>query len=127
MQRLIFLFVLLCFALAVAGQNVTIQKSADVVVIRGKSYYLHTVQPGQTLFSLCKAYGVSLEEVKAMNDKKDDNLSLYEVLKIPFVESGVQQDNKYSWHRVERGETIYSIARRFKLKTKELLKYNPEY
>jgi LysM repeat protein len=127
MQRLIFLFVLLCFALAVAGQNVTIQKSADVVVIRGKSYYLHTVQPGQTLFSLCKAYGVSLEEVKAMNDKKDDNLSLYEVLKIPFVESGVQQDNKYSWHRVERGETIYSIARRFNLKPKELLKYNPEY
>ena len=45
MQRLIFLFVLLCFALAVAGQNVTIQKSADVVVNPGK----------ELLFAYCAA------------------------------------------------------------------------
>lgn len=127
MLRFLLVFILLWFGLNVAGQGVAIQKSTDIVVIRGKSYYLHTVEPGQTLFSVCKAYGANLEEVKAMNNKKDNNLALYEVLKIPYVEPYVERDDKYYYHRVTKGETLYSISRQFDIKPKRLLRYNPEY
>lgn len=118
---------LLWFCCEAAGQAVQVKKSADVVVIRGKSYYLHTVQPGQTLYSIGKAYGVGVEELKALNDKKDHNLSLYEVLKVPYTEPYVEQDDKYYYYRVAKGETLYSIARRFGIKIKRLLKFNEEY
>ena len=76
-----------------------VTKSNDIVVIRGKSYYLHTVQPGQTLYSICKAYGANIDEVKSLNDKKDNALSLYEVLKVPYTDPFVQQDDKFYYHK----------------------------
>lgn len=127
MLRLVFLIFLSCFYIQVIAQGVVIPKSADIVVIKGKSYYLHTVQPGQTLYSICKTYGVGVEELKALNDKKDNNLSLYEVIKIPFVEPFVEQDEKYYYYRVAKGETLYSISRQYGIKPKRLLKYNTQY
>ena len=81
--------------------------------------------PGQTLYSICKVYNVSVEELKKLNDKKEDNLSLYEVLKVPYVE--VKQDNKYYYHKVAKGETLYSIARYYGMKPNKLIKHNGDY
>ena len=111
----------------VLGQGTAVTKSNDIVVIRGKSYYLHTVQPGQTLYSICKAYGANIDEVKSLNDKKDNALSLYEVLKVPYTDPFVQQDDKFYYHKVLKGETFYSIARLYKIKPKRLLKFNEGY
>lgn len=127
MIRLIFIVSFLWFSLAAIGQGVEVPRSTDIVVIRGKSFYLHTVQPGQTLYSISKAYQVDVEELKKLNDRKDNNLSLYEVLKVPFVEAFVQQDDKYYYHRVAKGETLYSIARRYGMKIKRLLKHNEQF
>ena len=127
MLKLLFLFLLLWSCGQVLGQGTAVTKSNDIVVIRGKSYYLHTVQPGQTLYSICKAYGANIDEVKSLNDKKDNALSLYEVLKVPYTDPFVQQDDKFYYHKVLKGETCYSIARLYKIKPKRLLKFNEGY
>lgn len=132
MRRFVIVFFLCWLAMEVSAQGGAIPKSEDVVVIRGKSYYLHTVEAGQTLYSICKAYGVAVDEVKQLNDKTDNALSLYEVLKIPFVEPArevpfVQRDDKYYYHQVQKGETLYSIARHYGMKPRRLLKHNPDY
>ena len=127
MLKLLFLFLLLWSCGQVLGQGTAVTKSNDIVVIRGKSYYLHTVQPGQTLYSICKAYGANIDEVKSLNDKKDNALSLYEVLKVPYTDPFVQQDDKFYYHNVLKAETFYSIARLYKIKPKRLLKFNEGY
>lgn len=127
MLKLLFLFLLLWSCGQVLGQGTAVTKSNDIVVIRGKSYYLHTVQPGQTLYSICKVYGANIDEVKSLNDKKDNALSLYEVLKVPYTDPFVQQDDKFYYHKVLKGETFYSIARLYKIKPKRLLKFNEGY
>lgn len=127
MLKLLFLFLLLWSCGQVLGQGTAVTKSNDIVVIRGKSYYLYTVQPGQTLYSICKAYGANIDEVKSLNDKKDNALSLYEVLKVPYTDPFVQQDDKFYYHKVLKGETFYSIARLYKIKPKRLLKFNEGY
>ena len=127
MLKLLFLFLFLWSCGEVLGQGIAITKSNDIVVIRGKSYYLHTVQPGQTLYSICKVYGANIDEVKRLNDKKDNALSLYEVLKVPYTDPFVQQDDKFYYHKVAKGETFYSIARLYKIKPKRLLKFNEGY
>ena len=83
MLRFLLLFCILSFAAGVSAQEHTVKRSADIVVIRGKSFYLHTVEAGQTLYAISRAYGVDVNELKALNDKKDNALSLYEVLRIP--------------------------------------------
>ena len=127
MLKLLFMFLLLWSCGQVLGQGTAVTKSNDIVVIRGKSYYLHTVQPGQTLYSICKAYGANIDEVKSLNDKKDNALSLYEVLKVPYTDPFAPQDDKFYYHIVVKGVTFYSIARLYKIKPKRLLKFNEGY
>lgn len=79
------------------------------------------------MYSICKAYGANIDEVKSLNDKKDNALSLYEVLKVPYTDPFVQQDDKFYYHKVVKGETFYSIARLYKIKPKRLLKFNEGY
>ncbi|MEG2339892.1 MAG: LysM peptidoglycan-binding domain-containing protein [Odoribacter sp.] len=127
MHRLVVLFFLLWFCCEVTAQEVSITRSSDIIVLRGESFYLHTVLPGQTLYSICKAYGVDVEEMKVLNHKKDNNLSLYEVLKVPYKNREVMEDGKFYYHKVVKGETLYSIARDFGIRPKNLLKYNENY
>lgn len=125
--RILLFFCLFVIWGPLRAQTPAIKKSADVVVIRGKSYYLHVVEEGQTLFSICKAYGVDLETVKQVNDKSDNTISIFDVLKIPYTEPYVERDGKYYYHKVEKGETLYSISRRFGVKIKRILKENEQY
>ena len=127
MVRFILVFLLLGLTGYVGAQEIKIEKSTEKIVYQGKSYYLHTVKAKETLFSICKAYGASVDEVKALNDKKDNALSLYEVLKVPYTDPFVQQDDKFYYHKVVKGETFYSIARLYKIKPKRLLKFNEGY
>lgn len=127
MLRFLLLFCVLWIATGVSAQEHTVKKSSDIVVIRGKSFYLHTVEAGQTLFSISKAYGVDVDELKALNDKKDNSLSLYEVLRIPYTEPFIQQDKNFYYHKVQKGETIYSISRQFDIKPRRILKFNEKY
>ncbi|MCM1031512.1 MAG: LysM peptidoglycan-binding domain-containing protein [Oscillibacter sp.] len=125
--RILLVLGLLCFFGAVSAQTPEIKKSTDVIVIRGKSYYLHVVEEGQTLFSICKAYGVDIQAVKEENGKHDNTISIFDVLKIPYTEPIPVQDTRYYYHKVEKGETLYSISRRFGVKIKLLLKENEQY
>lgn len=127
MSKYILLFFLLLTGYQLCGQTSEIRKSADIIVVKGKSYYLHVVDQGQTLFSICKAYGVDIEEVKALNKKQSNELSIFEVLKIPYVAPYIQQDGEYYYHKVVKGETLYSISRKFGIKVKRILRENKEY
>lgn len=127
MSKFILLFFLLLVGYQLCGQTPEIRKSTDIIVIKGKNYYLHVVEQGQTLFSICKAYGVDVEEVKALNKKQGNELSVFEVLKIPYVAPYVQQDGEYYYHKVVKGETLYSISRKFGIKVKRILRENKTY
>ena len=96
--RILLVLGLLCFFGAVSAQTPEIKKSTDVIVIRGKSYYLHVVEEGQTLFSICKAYGVDIQAVKEENGKHDNTISIFDVLKIPYTEPTPVQDTRYYYH-----------------------------
>lgn len=127
MIRIMFMFLLLCLAGYTGAQEVKIEKSGEVVMLKGKSFYLHTVRPGQTLFSICKAYGVEVDEVKALNDKKENVLSVGEVLRIPYVEPFKRLDNDFYYHRMRPKETLFSLSQKFGIKMKRVLKDNPGY
>ncbi len=109
------------------SQENVVKKSKNAVVIGGKSYYIHNVEKGETLYAIARAYGLSVEEIKAANDKKDERLALYEALKIPIKDETAEEEGGFFKYRVLPKETFFSISQKFGLTVKELLRLNPEY
>lgn len=50
-------------------------KSRKIVNINGKEYYLHTVEKGQTLFSISKTYNVDVRDIYEANPELENTLS----------------------------------------------------
>lgn len=66
--------------------------SKDKVKIGGKVFYSHIVLEKQTLYSLSKAYGVSIEEIYKYNPSvKENGLRTNDILLIPSDEAIVEQ------------------------------------
>ena len=107
------------------------EKSPTIVYINGAKYYVHTVQPGETLYALSKSYNVSEKVILENNPSATDGLKASAVLKIPFVARVSEQlpDRKlrrtFDFHTVEKGETLYAISRRYEIPIQTIIEDNP--
>jgi LysM repeat protein/ABC-type branched-subunit amino acid transport system substrate-binding protein len=108
-----------------------IKKSTKTETIDGKKFYLHTVEKGQTLYAIAKAYDLTVNDVLLENPDAMNGIKPGQVLRIPF-QKPVQtpkpavQDTGYFLHKVEAGETLYGIAKKYNISTDEIVKLNPE-
>ena len=79
---------------------------------------LYQVKAGDTLYSIANKYNITVNELKAINDLISDNLSVGQLLSVP---SGLSLVNSYV---VEKGDTLYSIAKKFDISINKLKEYN---
>ncbi|MBK7628260.1 MAG: LysM peptidoglycan-binding domain-containing protein [Bacteroidales bacterium] len=110
--------------------------TADAVplkqVQKDESKFLyHGLQPGETVYSLSKLYGVSENEIIQSNQGIDINkLSVGYEIAIPkrvFMSDRQKfddQEKKYIFHKVLKGESLSSIAEKYGLSVRELRKEN---
>lgn len=108
-----------------------VTRSSEKTFINGKAYYIHTIQKGQTFFSICRAYEVTQEEVLFENPGLDpEYLSEGQTIRIPESATHIlspypaNRDDFYE-HRVRRGQTVYSLARRYKVTEEDIYYFNP--
>lgn len=71
------------------------------------TYY--TVKSGDSLWSIAKKYGVTVDELKTANNLTSNTLSIGQLLRIPIEE----EESLPSTYVVTSGDTLYSIARKF--------------
>lgn len=120
-------FFLCVFCFALNGQT----KSTDIKTINGKKYYIHKVEKGQSLYAIAKTYGIDVNSILAENDEAIDGLKNGQELKIPFESLLPKQSsnsidtNKYVYHKITKGETIYGITKKYSIDEKKLAGYNP--
>ena len=97
----------------------------------------YKVRKGDTLYSLARRYGVSVQELMQANGLQgSSDLKLDMLLKVPQQKSEDKQkkesDQRHealteaarSSHTVVRGDTYYSIAKRYAMKLQDLLSLN---
>ena len=75
----------------------------------------HQVKAGDTLFSIARRYNTTVAHIKANNQLTSDALSIGQMLRIGQnapQQTVVPQEN-LQYHTVQRGDTLYSIARRY--------------
>ena len=105
----------------------------DVDLIKSDDYVYHILKEGQTLYFLSKKYGISIEGLlKANPELEYSNLQINQVIKIPKSEIGLQdttqevKQEKYFFYRVEKGETLYSLAKRFNVTVQNIRDINDD-
>ena len=97
----------------------------------------HEVQPGETLYSISRLYGLSVDQLLAANPLVGETLYAGSTLNIPSpsatstasatTASGQEPLGKCKrMYTVQKKETVYSISRRFGLTEDELRAANPQ-
>ena len=108
-----------------------VQKSGTIVYINGSKFYIHTVQPGETLYGLSKAYEVGEKVILQYNPSAGGGLKAGENVKIPFVTAVPEPKSErklrrtFDSHTVAQGETLYAISRKYEIPIQTVIEDNP--
>lgn len=94
------------------------------------NYFVHTVDKGQTLFSISRMYQKSMQEIIALNPGCDIKLSIGQELRIPQTSTGksATPDNgnkKTLYHTIQIGETLYKLGKQYGVTPLEICEANP--
>lgn len=95
------------------------------VPLAGSDYYV--VKKGDTLWSIARAYGLTVEKLKSLNNLTSNNLTIGDSLIVK--DSSENSDNSSSvdnnkYYIVKKGDSLYSIARRNNMTVDELKSLN---
>lgn len=126
LKRILIILIPAILAVYSLPAQVNVEISQEKILENGQKFYLHTVQQGQTLYSICKAYSVKEKDVLNVNPElQSGTLSIGQVIKIP-IENEISKDGKYIVYTVKKGETLYSLLKRFETTEKEFYEANPK-
>lgn len=91
----------------------------------------HVVARGETAFSLAQRYGLSVQELLEINGLNHARLQAGQKLRLvasaspaPRMQRATAKSQRTRQYVVRSGDTAFSIARRFKVETTELLRWN---
>lgn len=99
-----------------------------------KIHFNYVVQKGDSLWTISKKFGVSVASIKVANNLRSARLKPGQRLYVPDL--GVQKTRlaqkqaknflrgQLVWYRVRKGDSLWTISRKFGVKVQELLRWN---
>lgn len=91
-------------------------------VILAQAQQTHTVQSGETLFSIAKKFDVSVEQLREWNNLSGNNLEVGRSLIVSQGSSASSGDA--ITHTVQPQETLFSISKQYRVSISELKQWN---
>ena len=86
---------------------------------------VHIVKAGENLYSISRLYGLTVDELCAMNGiNKNSPLSVDQSLKIVEFSKGSSNFTSASLHIVKKGDTLYNISKRYGISVARLKELN---
>lgn len=115
----------LFFLLAIFSTSAFAQKSS----VDSSQYYIYLIQPQNTLYSISKEYNVTIDEIKKANKDWDGELKIGQTILIPKKptqksEPKTKKASSTITHKVEKGQTLYSISKIYNVNIDDIIKIN---
>jgi len=129
-KNTLFVLLFLVFVTNAVAQT----KSTKIETIEGKKYYIHKIEKSQSLYAISKLYQVSIDDIYLLNPILKNGIKAYQEIKIPFVTAPAVtavtntqtiDTSKFITHKVNKGETVYSICNKYGITDKQLFQNNP--
>jgi LysM repeat protein/ABC-type branched-subunit amino acid transport system substrate-binding protein len=118
------------------NSQVIVERSKDKVIISGIAYFVHQVKKGETAYSISKAYGITVEDLIRENPPAVYGINEGQALRIPVklvtetkpaetvVAKREHDENKFIYHSLKPGETVYSLSKAYGVSENEILQSN---
>jgi len=122
MTRLFKYISILLVLLFVQSHNI---KSEEILrfestsLVQEDDFFLHTIERGQTVYSISIMYNVTVDDIYALNPGSKDGIKAGSTLKIP------QKSGSYHYHIIQPKETLYSISKKYGMKWDYIVDANP--
>lgn len=114
--------------------------SQNMENFEGKSFYLHVVEPQQTLFGIARAYGITVESLMLANPDARKGIRVKQVLRVPAggtlqssamstasptVNENVSGEFEYIYHVAGRNENFKYLAGIYLVPERRIRDANP--
>ena len=81
--------------------------SIGAIAQENQSYFLHTIEKGQSLYSISKMYNVTTSDIIRLNPGCDEKIYAGQTIKIP---KGKDTQKGETFHTIQAGETLYKLT-----------------
>lgn len=103
--------------------------SSTALVIEDEKNIAYTVQAKETLFTISKRFGISIDALMYINDLSSSDINTGQVLLIPrkliaIADNPIVDTTKFIQHKVKPKETLYGIAHMYAIPISEIQKNN---
>ncbi|MDY3068772.1 MAG: LysM peptidoglycan-binding domain-containing protein [Parabacteroides sp.] len=104
--------------------------SVRIVSERDKTFS-HTIERGQTVYAIATMYGVSTEDIYRLNPDSRNGIKAGDTLLIPQQKAATEKaesasaTQNYTFHTIQKKETLYAVSMRYKVPATEIVKANP--
>lgn len=92
--------------------------------------FLHMIEPGQTVYSIARMYGVGEEDIYRLNPDSRTVIKVGETLRIPQKDAAstitaTDEELNFTFHTIQPKETLYSVSRNYQIPAKDIVEANP--
>lgn len=101
----------------VLGDSIGVEKVGD------KTFVLHRVTQGETLFSISRRYKASVGEIQSSNESLKQGLKTGQTIRVPYILAS-QAPAGSAFHKVAPGETLFSISKKYGISVDSLKQWN---
>ncbi|MBP2830611.1 LysM peptidoglycan-binding domain-containing protein [Aquimarina sp. U1-2] len=90
-------------------------------IATAQQYKSHTVVKGENVYRIAKRYNTTPEAIYKINPTAKDGIKEGQILAIP-----VTDDQEYKTHIVEKGDTVFSLSKKYNVSQEAIYILNPE-
>lgn len=96
------------------------------LIAQPSNFKKHTVAKGETITQIAQKYKVTPYDIYRLNPDAQNGIQENAVLLIPSNAKGIPENLTPKTHEVQPKETLFGIAKQYKISVEELEKLNPE-
>ena len=116
-KQLLFLFTLLSLSINNVKSEEAFYPEPDFFT-QDDNYFLHTIERGQTVYSISLMYNVSIEEIYRLNPESRNVIRAGDVLKIP------QESGSYLYHTIQPQDSLFRLSQKYLMKGEDIIAAN---